>query len=243
KFLKIASDFRRIFSENLKRFIAFCKSNNNRIQVMKIMSTNIAEPTRINWRGRSVWTGIYKKPVTHPLFLGMEGVQSDAVVDTKHHGGIYMACYLFGSDYYDDWKEKYPHLEWNWGMFGENLTVSGLRETEIEMGTTYSVGTAVVQITEPRQPCYKLGIRFGSQQVIPEFLKYGHPGTYLKIVEEGHVTVGDTFQLLEKANNSLTVAQFNTLVNQKEKDRDLLQLAIENDGVKPKNKKKWMKYV
>ena len=140
---------------------------------MKIISTNIAIPRTVLWRGREIQTGIYKKPVSEPIYLGKEDVANDAVIDRKHHGGEHKACYLFGSDYYEDWKEKYPELDWDWGMFGENLTVEGLDENNLQIGAVYQLGKTIVQITEPRQPCYKLGIKFGTQKVIVEFLKYG----------------------------------------------------------------------
>ena len=141
---------------------------------MKVISTNIARPRTVEWRGREIQTGIYKEPVDGPIYLGKEDVVNDTVIDRKHHGGEYKACYLFGSDYYDDWKKKYPQLDWNWGMFGENLTVDGLDEHQLQIGAVYTLGEATVQITEPRQPCYKLGIKFGTQKVIIEFLEYAH---------------------------------------------------------------------
>lgn len=199
---------------------------------MKVISTNIARPRTVEWRGREIQTGIYKEPVDGPIYLGKEDVVNDTVIDRKHHGGEYKACYLFGSDYYDDWKKKYPQLDWNWGMFGENLTVDGLDEHQLQIGAVYTLGEATVQITEPRQPCYKLGIKFGTQKVIIEFLEYAHPGTYVRILKEGKVLTGDTFQLQNDGPNTLTVAQYNTLVNQKEKDKALVALAIANNSVR-----------
>lgn len=199
---------------------------------MKVISTNIAKPRTVTWRGRDIQTGIFKKPLNVPIYLGKEDVANDTVIDRKHHGGEYKACYLFGSDYYKDWKQKYPELDWEWGMFGENLTVEGLDENKLEIGAVYRLGKAIVQITEPRQPCYKLGIKFGTQKVIVEFLEYGHPGTYVRILEEGEVATGDTMRLQKAGPNALTVAQYNTLVNQKEKDKDLVALALANDSIR-----------
>jgi len=199
---------------------------------MKVISTNIAAPRSVEWRGRQIQTGIYKEPVNEPIYLGKEDVANDTVIDRKHHGGEYKACYLFGSDYYADWKKRYPQLDWNWGMFGENLTVDGLDEKKLQIGSVYGLGEAVVQISEPRQPCYKLGIKFGTQKVILEFLEYGHPGTYVRILKEGNVRTGDSLVLQEEGPNALTVAQYNTLVNQKEKDRTLISLAIANDSIR-----------
>lgn len=198
---------------------------------MKVISTNIAQPRTVSWRGRQIQTGIYKVPIDQPIFLGNEDVLNDTVIDRKHHGGEHKACYLFGADYYSDWKKKYPQLDWNWGMFGENLTVEGLDENILQIGATYRLGDALVQISEPRQPCYKLGIRFGTQKVILEFLEYGHPGTYLRILKEGSVSKGDRLQLEKAAPNTLTLAQYNTLVNQKNKDKELVRLAVANRSI------------
>lgn len=178
-----------------------------------------------------------------PIFLGKEDVANDTVIDRKHHGGEFKACYLFGADYYGDWKKKYPELDWNWGMFGENLTVEGLEENQLQIGAVYNLGEAVVQITEPRQPCYKLGIKFGAQKVIVEFLEYGHPGTYVRILQEGNVAKGDTLKLQKAGPNALNVAQYNTLVNQKIKDKELVSLAVTNDSIREEKRELLKKHL
>ncbi len=203
---------------------------------MKVISTNIGESTTVDWRGRKIQTGIFKYPVDHPIVLKKEDVQNDTVIDRKHHGGEFKACYLFASDYYEDWKRKYPHLEWDWGMFGENLTVEGLDENNLYIGDVYAVGNAVIQITEPRQPCHKLGIRFGNQKVIQEFIDYGHPGSYVRIVKEGSITKGDSLVLIDPAKNKLTVQQYNVLTNSKVKDLEVVKLAVNSDSIRPKKR-------
>ncbi len=204
---------------------------------MKIIATNLGNSTTVIWRGREIQTGIYKYPVAGPLRLEKEDVAKDTVIDRKHHGGEFKACYLFSSDYYGDWKAKYPHLDWDWGMFGENLTVSHMDENQLFVGAIYKVGSAKVQITEPRQPCHKLGIRFGDQKVIKEFIDYGHPGTYVRILEEGLVRTGDEMLLEKSAPNSLSVAQYNQLVNSRDKDLELVRLAVDNDSIREKKRK------
>ncbi|MDT0540828.1 MULTISPECIES: MOSC domain-containing protein [Croceitalea] len=203
---------------------------------MKVIATNIGKATTVEWRGRNIETGIFKYPIEEPLLLKKEDVANDTVIDRKHHGGEFKACYLFSSDYYDDWKEKYPNLKWDWGMFGENLTITDLDENKLFIGDVYKLGEALVQITEPRQPCHKLGIRFENQKVIQEFIAYGHPGTYIKILEEGLVKVGDSMLLEKSSNNGLTVQQYNMLVNSREKDLDLVRLATENQGIRAKKR-------
>ncbi len=165
---------------------------------MKIISTNIGEPKTIEWNGKMVQTGIYKYPVEKPIFLGLEDVENDHVIDRRYHGGIDKACYLYSADHYSYWKKFYPDLEMPWGMFGENLTVEGLHEAEINIGDIFKIGEAVVQATQPRQPCYKLGIRFGDQKMVKQFVDSGFAGVYVRVLEKGFVRTNDEMVLVEK---------------------------------------------
>lgn len=205
---------------------------------MKIIATNLAEPTTIIWNNKEVITGIYKKPVNQAVFLGKTDVRGDNVIDRVHHGGEHKACYLFSKDHYEYWKNLYPNLDWDWGMFGENLTVSGLNEDTLIIGDIYKVGEALVQITQPREPCFKFGVKFGSQDVIMQFVEHGYPGTYVRVLEEGFVKAGDEFVLVESSNNSLTTAQFYKLLFDRNKDKALLKLAIANDAIPLKKRTK-----
>ena len=207
---------------------------------MKITSTNIAKPTTIFWNGKEEITGIYKMPTEAPIYLGKHDVKGDEVTDRKHHGGAFKACYLFSENHYSYWKNLYPNLDWNWGMFGENLTVKGLDETKISIGDIYKVGEAIIQITQPREPCYKFGVKFGNQKAIKQFVKHGLPGTYVRILKEGFVKTSDTFKLLEKAENSITTAQFYNLLFSKEKDKNLIRLILDNDAL-PESKRDKLK--
>ncbi|WP_067028769.1 MOSC domain-containing protein [Allomuricauda sp. CP2A] len=198
---------------------------------MKVISTNIGRPTPIVWNGKQTTTGIYKYPVEEPLLLETEIVAKDTIADRKVHGGIFKACYLFSSDHYPYWKEKYRDLDWNWGMFGENLTVEGLDESKIKIGSIYRLGTALVQITQPREPCYKLGIRFGTQNILKEFIDHGFPGTYIRVLEVGRVSKGDVMELVEESKSPLTTRQFYHLLFSRDKNSDHLKLAINNDAL------------
>ena len=156
----------------------------------------------------NVKTGIFKQPTEKPINLTKEGVANDAVMDTRYHGGSHKSCYLFGANHYDYWKELYPELDWDYGMFGENITVEHLDESKICIGDTYKISDATIRISEHREPCYKLGVKFGTQKVLKQFVKYGYCGTYVQVLEEGKVRSGDTLQLLEKSEVGLTVQQF-----------------------------------
>ncbi len=198
---------------------------------MKVISTNTGKATTIRWKGREVLTGIYKYPEKHGIELGSTDVVGDVVVDRKNHSGPSKACYLFSSDQYAYWRTVYPQLSWEWGMFGENLTVEGLDETTMRIGNIYTVGTATVQVSQPREPCYKLGIRFGSQAIIREFVAHGRPGTYARVLRSGKVHAGDTVDLVKESDNLLTIANFYSLLFDTTKDPDLVKMAIENEAL------------
>jgi len=210
---------------------------------MKIIATNLAKPTTIIWNKKEVVTGIYKTPTASPIFLGKTDVDNDEVTDRKYHGGLFKACYLFSEKHYDYWKKRYPDLEWNWGMFGENLTVSNFDESEIYVGNIYKIGDALVQITQPREPCFKLGVKFNDQNILKAFIDHGFPGSYIRILKEGFVKTGDRMVLQEEAKNSLTIAQMYQLLYAKEKDQDLLKRAIENDALPEKKRNKLAAYL
>jgi MOSC domain-containing protein YiiM len=210
---------------------------------MKITSTNIAKPTTIIWNDKEVITGIYKAPINESIYLGKYDVKGDEVTDRKYHGGEFKACYLFSENHYEYWKNLYPNLDWNWGMFGENLTVSGLDETKIMIGDIYKVGEALIQITQPREPCFKFGVKFGSQRALKQFIDYGFSGTYVRVLEEGLVKTGDKFQLVKQAENSITTYQFFDLLFSKEKNKNLIKLIQNNDALPIKKRDKLKAYL
>jgi MOSC domain-containing protein YiiM len=174
---------------------------------MKVISLNIAKPTEISWRGKAITTGIYKSSVAGPIFLDKEGLENDAVIDRKYHGGMDQAVYAYGHNHYQFWKERYPLLTFSNGFFGENLTVSNLDETKIQVGDIYELGETIVQVTKPRQPCYKLGIRFNDPAVIKQFWNTSKSGIYFRILQTGKVAIDDEFKLIEKAHNSPSIAE------------------------------------
>ncbi len=203
---------------------------------MKITSTNIAEPKTIIWNDKEVATGIYKKPIEQPIYLTRDDVATDTISDRHNHGGFYKACYIFAEEQYPHWEERYPDLDWGWGMFGENLTVSGLDEREIYVGAIYQIGEAVVQVSQNREPCFKLGHKFGSVLMIGDFIRHGRVGTYLSVLEEGHVSKGNEFILQEIPKDKITSYDLFQLLFGKEKNQDHLKIAIESRAI-PKNKR------
>ena len=210
---------------------------------MQIVSTNIAKPTTIIFNSQEVITGIYKTPTKQSIYLGKENVKNDEVSDRKVHGGEFKACYMFSAEQYPHWKNLYPHLNWQYGMLGENLTVSGFDESQVLIGNIYKVGNALIQITQPREPCFKFGVKFGTQEVLKQFINHGYPGTYVRILEEGFVKTGDDLVLVESTKKSLTTCEFFKLLFSEEKDQKLLKIAIENDAIPLKKRLKLKTYL
>ncbi len=210
---------------------------------MKVISTNIGNPTTITWKGKVEQTGIFKYPTSEALFLGKTDVLKDTVIDRKNHAGTNKACYLFSADQYPYWKKLYTQLEWDWGMFGENLTIAGLNEDEIRIGDIYKTGGALVQISQPREPCYKLGVRFGTQEILKQFIDRAFPGTYVRILQEGEVKTTDELLLVERSKNTLTVKQFYELLYVKKKDLEIVKLAINNPSLPEYKKARLKKYL
>ena len=173
---------------------------------MKIVSVNIGERRTIVWNNKTIETGIFKNPVENPIFLGEEDVVDDAVVDRKHHGGIDKAVYGYSKKHYSYFKNLYPDLDWNYGMFGENITFNDLNEEEITVGSQYKLGECLIEVSKPRQPCFKLGIRFGTQKIVKQFWNTTKSGIYFKVLKTGYVKPGDELILMSKPENAISIA-------------------------------------
>ena len=208
---------------------------------MEIISTNIAQPTTFIWGGKEITTGIYKKPTDIPIYLDIEDVRGDEVSDRRAHGGKFKACYLFSANHYPYWRSLYPNLDWTYGMLGENLTVEGLDEKELFIGNKYKIGKALVQITIPREPCFKFAHKFGSEDVLQQFIDHGYSGTYVRVIEEGEVTVGDKFIPVLQAKDTISTFQLFKLLYSENKNKDHIRIIIENEAI-PKRLKKRLKF-
>jgi MOSC domain-containing protein YiiM len=194
----------------------------------KVIATNIGEKVTIVHNNKEVETGIYKFSVPKPIFLGETGVDNDQVIDTRYHGGLEKACYLYPSENYNYWKPLFPNLKWEWGMFGENLTIEGLLEADIAIGNSYQIGEAVVQVTQPRQPCFKLGVRFNDPRIVKLFSNSPYPGIYVRVLHPGFVKTGDAISLLEHQSESISLTDVYALLMNRNKDVRLMESAICN---------------
>jgi MOSC domain-containing protein YiiM len=198
---------------------------------MKIISVNVGLPRLVLRNGEPVSTGIFKEPVAGRVRMRTLNLDGDRQSDLSVHGGPQKAVYVYPSEHYDFWKRELPDTELPWGMFGENLTTTGLFETEINIGDKFRVGTAEVMVTQPRMPCYKLGIRFNRADIIKRFLLSERSGFYLSVLNEGDVGGGDEFQLLEKNGSGVRVVDVTRLYSSERDNVALMQRAIATDAL------------
>lgn len=195
------------------------------MSTLKVVSTNIGEKKTVVWKGKTYTTGIFKYPVNQELWLGTTDVKRDHVIDRKYHGGIDKACYAFSADDYSFWEDMYPEISFTHGMFGENLTVEGMDEAEIFIGDQYRLGGALLEVSEPRQPCVKFNIRLDRSNASKVFVKHECSGVYFRVLKEGIVSSGNVFHLIKRDPHSLSVKRiFQLLFNPSE--RKVLEHAI-----------------
>lgn len=176
--------------------------------------------------GEPVSTGIYKEPVPGRVMMRRLNLDGDRQADLSVHGGPDKAVYLYPSEHYEFWKRELPGMELPWGMFGENLTTTGLVETEVNIGDRFRIGAAEVMVTQPRLPCYKLGIRFGRSDIIKRFLVSERTGFYVSVLQEGDIAAGDDFELISRDDNAVRVVDITRLYSRDKHNADLLRRAI-----------------
>lgn len=175
---------------------------------MKITATSIGQIREVNWKGKIISTGIFKEPVTKPLFLDKEEVKGDGICDREGHGGIDQAVYAYSLKHYAYWQKLYPNVVWKeGGMLGENLTIDDLDETKIRVGDVFKVGEAIIEATKSRPPCLKLGIKFNDVSILKKFWKMNMCGVYFKVVQTGFVKVGDAFIQIKSCPENKTIAE------------------------------------
>ena len=193
---------------------------------MRVISVNVGLPRQVTWRGKTVTTGIFKEPVTGRVRLRRLNLDGDRQADLSVHGGPAKAVYAYPAEHYPYWRQQLPDRSLPWGMFGENLTLEGLSEDTVRIGDRFRVGTAELVVTQPRLPCFKLGIRFGQPDIVKRFLASRRTGFYLAVREEGEVGAGDTIALVRQAEAPVTVADITRLYVDREQDIEGLERAI-----------------
>ena len=192
----------------------------------KLLSVNVGRPRLVMRNGEPVSTGIFKEPVEGPVILRQLNLDGDRQADLTVHGGLTKAVYVYPSEHYAFWKHELPGIDLSPGSFGENFTTSGLHEDEVNVGDKFRVGSALVRVTEPRMPCYKLGIRFGRPDIIKKFLTSQRTGFYLSVLQEGEVGAGDEIELIERDKQSVRIADITRLFVSDKHNAQLLRRAI-----------------
>jgi len=182
---------------------------------MKLMSVNIGLPRDVMWHGRSVTTGIFKEPVHSRVRLRQLNLDGDRQADLSVHGGLYKAVYCYPLTHYDYWRRELPGRELPMGIFGENFTLDDESEESVHLGDQFSVGSAQVVVTQPRLPCYKLGIRFEADDMVKRFFVSRRTGFYLAVTSEGEVGTGDEMRILHRDPNGVPVSEITRLYAEK----------------------------
>ncbi len=193
---------------------------------MKLISLNVALPRIVEWNGGPVATGIFKDPVQGPVMLRTLNLEGDRQADLSVHGGVSKAVYAYPSEHYAFWKKELPDTELPYGMFGENFTTEGLSEAGVNVGDRFRIGAAELMVTEPRLPCYKLGIKFGRSDIIKRFLQSRRTGFYFAVLKEGEVKAGDPIELISRDRNDIAISDITRLYAFEKDDLAALRRAV-----------------
>jgi len=192
-----------------------------------VVSINVGVPRDVEWNGKTVRTSIFKNPVAGPVRVERLNLTGDRQSDLTVHGGIAKAVYAYPTEHYRYWHEELPGMDLPWGAFGENFTTEGLTEDLVCVGDKFRIGSAEFVVTQPRMPCFKLGIRFGRPDMVKRFLLSGRSGFYLAVTQEGEVAAGDAITQISRDGMGVSVAEIFGLHTTDKTNRGLLRKAVE----------------
>ena len=195
--------------------------------IMSVVSVNVGLPREVVWQGKTVLTSIFKEPVAGRVTVRRLNLDGDRQADLTVHGGKNKAVYAYPSEYYSYWRAEFPNMHLPWSMFGENLTLAGLVDDTVHIGDHFRVGSAILTVTQPRLPCYKLGIKFGRDDMLKRFLDSGLTGFYFAVLEEGEVAAGDPITLLDRDEHEIKVSDITRLYKSDKHNLALLQRALQ----------------
>lgn len=191
-----------------------------------MVSVNVGAPTHIDTPNGIVLTSIFKSPVSDRVAVRRHNIEGDRQSDLTVHGGPNKAVYGYAEEHYSYWRAELPEVDFVPGMFGENLTTEGLNEETVSIGDRFRVGSAILQVTQPRMPCYKLGVRFGRPDMVKRFWLSSRPGFYFSIVEEGDLAAGDAIERIGGETERISIADVVALYRREKTDRQLLERAL-----------------
>ena len=200
--------------------------------MMKIASVNVGIPRVIRRDDDEILTGIFKSPVRGPVVVRTLNLDGDRQADLKVHGGVHKAVYAYPAEHYPFWGSVYPELELPWGMFGENLTTVGMNESSVYIGDRFRVGTAILQVTQPRMPCFKLAAKFDDDEIIDTFIASGRSGVYFSVVQEGQLQAGDEIAVVHRDPAGFSISDALQLYSQKPA-RETVARALRTEALPP----------
>jgi MOSC domain-containing protein YiiM len=190
---------------------------------MKVASVNVGLPREVTWKGITVLTGIFKEPAEGAVPVNKLNLAGDRQADLSVHGGPAKAVYAYPEEHYEYWKKELPEWEFSYGNFGENLTIEGLSEGTLFIGDVLKVGSAILTVTQPRMPCYKLQVRFDRDDMVNKFLDSGRSGFYFSVRQPGEVHAGSAVEILERDSNRVSVSDILQIYLHQTADAGLLQ--------------------
>ena len=198
----------------------------NSASKMQVISVTVGQPRKLLLNDEIVETGIFKEAVEGRVAVRRLNIDGDRQADLTVHGGPDKAIYANPTEHYPFWKGQFPEMKLPWGMFGENLSIEGLLEDDVHIGDHFQVGSAKLMVTQPRLPCYKLGIKFGREDIIKQFLVSGRTGFYFAVLEEGEVAAGDSISLLHSDKYQVQVADIVRLYREDKYNLDLIRRVL-----------------
>ena len=198
---------------------------------MHVVSVNVGQPREVRTAERVVLTSIVKTPVEGRVAIRGHNLVGDRQADLRVHGGRDKAVYAYPSEHYDYWRAQMPGDELGWGSFGENLTIAGLLEDAVHLGDRLRVGSAELTVTQPRMPCFKLGIRHSRPELVKQFLDSRRPGFYLAVTVEGEVAAGDRIEIAERHPDAVSIPELLGLYLGEDRNRDRLTAAAQNPAL------------
>lgn len=198
---------------------------------MKLVSVSVGLPRTVNWKGKPVTTAIFKESVRGRIALRTLNLDGDKQADLSVHGGPAKAVCVYPAEHYDYWASTRSGKVLPWASFGENFTTTGLLEDAVHIGDRFRIGSAQVVVTQPRLPCYKLGIRFGQAEMVKRFGQSRRTGFYLAVLNEGEVEAGDEIELLARDKLQVTVADIVRLYLRDEEDLEKMRRAMQVEAL------------
>ena len=212
---------------------------------MKILSINVSEPQKVTFNGKELITSIYKKPVSNKVTVSSQGIEGDRQADLTVHGGYDKAVYAYSYTHYQTWSEKLNSAFKDYGLVGENLTIDDFDEDKINIGDQFKINECLLQVSQPRIPCYKIGIKLNSREFPKMFSQSGLLGSYLRVIHDGEIRSGDEIHKVHSEENSMSIKDIAHLLFVDVKNIELMKQALDikplTEEIKEKFRERLMK--